>query len=242
MLVSPLAMMMAGFTFGIVHALDADHVMAVSVLSARKPGFLKTLKFCVSWALGHGGMLLVIGALFFGLGYQLPEGLQLMAEAGVGVLLIVIGVFCFWRIHKQNLHLKSHCHGDLVHTHWHKESHKVSHTESNQDQLDKNPAQTSHAPMMVGMLHGLAGSAPALALVPLFSQGQQSGVEQLFYVAAYLLVFSLGVLISMSLFGLGLGFAQKKLASFNTRLFQWSRYLVATCSVLIGGFWLSQVL
>ena len=234
MLVSSFAMMMAGFTFGMVHALDADHVMAVSALSTRKPGFLKTIKFCTNWALGHGGMLLVVGALFFGLGYQIPEGLQRLAEASVGVLLIIIGMFCFWRIYKQNLHLQHHRHGDLVHIHWHKDGHK--------DQLDKNEDRASHAPMMVGMLHGLAGSAPALALVPILSQGQQSSAEQFLFVAAYLLVFSLGVLISMSLFGLGLGFAQKKLASFNNKLFQWSRYLIAIFSVLFGGFWLSQAL
>ena len=83
---------------------------------------------------------------------------------------------------------------------------------------------------MVGMLHGLAGSAPALAVVPLVSQGAALS-EQLGLAVIYLIVFSLGVLLAMALFGLGLGVAQQKLQAFNTRFFQWSQYLIATGSI-----------
>jgi len=255
MLVSPLAMMAAGFTFGLVHALDADHVMAVSALSNRKPGVLKSLQFCLSWALGHGGTLLLLGGLFFGLGFQLPESMQVLAEASVGLLLIVIGCFSLWRIRKQKLQLQVHRHGDVVHTHWQQSAAKDSHgsavhnssvsvldTEpTGKNQLSSKHTKDSHAPVMVGMLHGLAGSAPALALVPvLTSNGSFQG--QFGIALAYLLVFSLGVLFSMGLFGLGLGLMQQRLQSVSLRLFQYSQYLIASASILFGGFWLSQSL
>ena len=85
------------------------------------------------------------------------------------------------------------------------------------------------------------GSAPALALVPvLSSSGSFQG--QFGIALAYLLVFSLGVLFSMGLFGLGLGLVQQRLQSASLRLFQYSQYVIASASILFGGFWLSQSL
>ena len=88
---------------------------------------------------------------------------------------------------------------------------------------------------MVGMLHGLAGSASALALVPVIAHGQ------LVVAVAYLLVFSMGVLLSMLCFGLGLGIVQRKLQHLSESLFKWNQYLIASASVILGGYWLSQV-
>jgi len=58
----------------------------------------------------------------------------------------------------------------------------------------------------------------------------------------YLLVFSLGVMLSMLLFAAGLGVMQKKLKRINIRFYQFSRYLIASASILLGGFWLTQSL
>lgn len=228
-LISPWVMIGAGFSLGLVHALDADHVMAVSALSNRKNvSFLTTISYCLKWALGHGAVLMLVGVLFFGLGFELPASMLNVAEASVGVLLIIIGVFCLVRIRKQKLRLHVHQHGDVRHAHW-----------LVQDK-SKTTSHEAHTPTMVGMLHGLAGSAPALALVPMVSQGASS--EQLGLAVIYLVVFSFGVLLAMALFGLGLGAAQQKLQRFNTRFFQWSQYLIASGSIILGSFWLSQSL
>jgi len=228
-MMGPFAMIGAGFMLGMVHALDADHVMAVSTLSNRqKAGVFPTLTYCFKWSMGHGGTLLIIGALFFALGIELPESVLNFAEASVGVLLMVIGGFCLLRIRKQKLQLRVHRHGDLTHAHWHEDTHHDSHT-----------------PTMVGMLHGLAGSAPALALVPvmvpLISQTSSTSV-QLSLALAYLLVFSLGVLLAMALFGFGLGYVQQHLKSWSTRFFEWSQYCIAWTAIVFGGFWFSQAL
>lgn len=229
-LVSPWVMIAAGFSLGLVHALDADHVMAVSALSNRKNvSFLTTIRYCFKWAIGHGAVLILVGLLFFGLGFELPASFLSVAEASVGILLILIGAFCLIRIRKQKLKLQVHQHGDVTHAHW-----------LVQDD-SKDASHEAHAPTMVGMLHGLAGSAPALALVPLVSQGAGT-LTQVGLAMAYLVVFSLGVLLAMALFGLGLGLTQQKLQAFNVRFFQWSQYLIASGSILLGGFWLSQSL
>ncbi len=223
MLSSSYTMIMAGFSLGLIHALDADHVMAVSALSSRKPGMLSTIRRGAHWALGPAGVLLACGLLLFGLGLQVPSSFQQFAEASVGVVLLVIGFLCLWQFRRQKLHLRQHSHGNLVHSHWclEDESHKK---------------QAQHGPVLIGMLHGLAGSAPALALVPLVIQGQLiTGV-------LYLLMFSFGVMLSMVLFASCLTAMQKKLQTINVKFYQTSRYLVAFGSIVLGGFWLSQSL
>ena len=80
-----------GFTLGLLHAFDADHVMAVSALSTEKPSVKRTLRFSANWALGHSGVLIASGLLLFGLGLSLPEPLQIAAEASVGIMLIALG-------------------------------------------------------------------------------------------------------------------------------------------------------
>ena len=228
----------AGLVLGLMHALDADHIMAVSVLSNEKPSLLRTFKFCLQWALGHGGVLLACALLFFGLGFELPDYLLTIAEASVGVLLIVFGLLFFWRMKKQSISLHTHRHGNIVHSHWHIDKKVDDHKPliENENKVLKKESKDHHAPVFVGMLHGLAGSAPSLALVPIMAEGQLGAA------IGYLLIFSLGVLCSMMLFGLGLGLFQQKLQQLSLQLFKYSRYLIASVSVLLGGFWVMQSL
>jgi sulfite exporter TauE/SafE len=222
----------AGLILGLMHALDADHIMAVSVLSNEKPGLLRTFKFCLQWALGHGGVLLACALLLFGLGFELPPILLTAAEASVGVLLIVFGLMFFWRMKKQSISLHTHRHGDIVHSHWQVNDQTTS--THHQSEVIKEEPKDHHTPVFVGMLHGLAGSAPSLALVPIMAEGQLGAA------VVYLVIFSLGVLFSMMMFGLGLGLFQQKMQQVSVRFFQFSRYLIASTSVLLGGFWLAQ--
>ncbi len=246
---STFAMMGAGLTLGLIHAFDADHVMAVSAMSSEKPGLLRTLRYTLSWALGHGAVLLVTGLLLFGLGVQLPEPIVHGAEAMVGLVLIGIGLSCFWRFRKSDVRLTPHSHGNITHTHWHLPGH-ASRSERNNagrpqascqkstpgkersqehESASLNPKQR-HTPVLVGFLHGLAGSAPALALVPIVGQGQ------LLVAVGYLLVFSLGVVISMAAFGVSFGALQGKLRHISSRAFWMSRYAAASGSIVLGGY------
>lgn len=225
---SSLAVLITGFGLGVVHAFDADHVMAVSALSSRKPGVARTLGYSLRWALGHGGVLMVAGCLLFGLGLQLPEALVHWAEAGVGLLLIGIGLMCFWRFRAQRVSLVSHRHGDLEHTHFQ----VAGHAHGDNQRSTHREVTDRHGPVMVGILHGLAGSAPALALVPIVTQGQFS------VAVTYLLLFSVGVMLAMCMFGLGFGGIQAWLRHRSVRAFQISRYLVASGSVGLGSYWL----
>lgn len=229
------SLLITGLGLGLLHALDADHVMAVSALSNRKPSLKRTLKFSANWAIGHGSVLIVLGLLFFGLGVALPETIQKLAESSVGVLLIALGLACFWQFHKEKVVLDKHTHdhtdGSIEHTHLH----VTDHVKSDEHHTD-SPEQVkeAHTPVMVGVLHGLAGSAPALAIIP--AMMQTSLLESI----GYLVLFSAGVLFSMVTFGLAFGLVQKKLQEKSVRIFNWSRKLIASSAVGIGFYWLAQ--
>jgi nickel/cobalt exporter len=239
------SLLITGLGLGLLHALDADHVMAVSALSNRKPSLKRTLTFSANWALGHGSVLIVLGLLFFGLEVALPEAIQQIAESSVGVLLIVLGLACFWQFHKEkillNKHTHEHSHGSIEHTHLHVADHAKNHDTdnlNNDEQNSDSPQQLkeAHTPVMVGILHGLAGSAPALALIPVMMHTSLSEAM------GYLVLFSAGVLFSMVAFGLSLGLVQKKLQQKSVRVFNWSRKSIASAAVGVGFYWLSQAL
>ena len=64
MAIEMFSLLLTGLGLGLLHALDADHVMAVSALSNRKPSLQRTLKFSANWAIGHGSVLIMLGLLF----------------------------------------------------------------------------------------------------------------------------------------------------------------------------------
>jgi nickel/cobalt exporter len=221
MLAEALPLLLLGFGLGLMHALDADHIMAISTLSNYQPGLKKTLFHSLHWAIGHGGVLLVSGLLLFGLGVSIPESLQQLAEMSVGVLLIVLGLLCFVQFRREKIRLEIHTHNDIVHTHWH-------------DNSDDHNRNNIHKPVFIGVLHGLAGSAPALALFPAVASGQ------FFSAMIYLLLFSLGVMLSMLAFGLGFAHVQRFLNNRYQQVFQFSRHFLAFSSIGFGSYWLAQ--
>jgi high-affinity nickel permease len=83
------AVLTLAFGLGLMHALDADHIMAVSGLASARPGRRRALAFCARWAIGHGLSLLSIGAAVLLLGLAIPVSLSAHAESLVGVVLML---------------------------------------------------------------------------------------------------------------------------------------------------------
>jgi cytochrome c biogenesis protein CcdA len=227
------------FGLGLLHALDADHVMAMTTLSNERPGFFTTLRFCICWALGHGGVLMLVTGLAVGFGLHMSPMLQQSAELAVGVVLIGLGLWCFWRFKRERLVLIEHRHGDVTHRHWCKEDGcKEDRCKEDKQVLTQHERQSpaqAHAPVLVGVLHGLAGSAPALALIPTMTQGK------LIVAVLYMALFSMGVLLAMVGFGLGWGGVQQFLRMRWRYFFEWNRRVVAVASMLMGIYWIAQV-
>jgi hypothetical protein len=184
---SVLGLVIAALGVGALHALDADHVMAVSGLASRRP----TLRACLSvawrWSLGHGATLALLGGAVWWAGSALPAGFALLAERVVSLMLCGIGVRVLLDLYHRGARLRVHRHpGLLPHVHW-------VLPESNHER--HHGTSREHGAVLVGALHGAAGSAPMIALASAGARGSL-GVT-----LAIVLAFSLGVLAMMLLFG-----------------------------------------
>lgn len=213
-----------GFSLGLLHAFDADHIMAVSGLSMQStetPGrrlmVVRTARYCLRWALGHGGVLLAITIALIGFDRQLPAVVPALAERAVGLMLIALGVWIIVTTWRSRIGLRLHRHGDHVHMHL---------------SADDN-GRHDHRPVLLGMTHGLAGSAPFLALLPVL------GTRSYTLAIAYMLLFCTGVVAAMLVFGFCLGHVQSALARLGTRVLHGSRLLLGAASVGFGIYWLA---
>lgn len=218
-----IGILVLGFGLGMLHALDADHILAVSSLSLTGRGPRPAWRFCVRWALGHGAVLLIAGVLVFLAGYAIPAAWSDYAEGVVGLVMIALGLWVLVDLRRRRLHLHFHRHDGLpAHAHWHAHRRDLdhSHTASHRH---------GHGATLVGALHGLAGSAPLLALLPLARS--EAGWLGLFY----LLTFSIGVLLAMLLFGGVLGRLMGWLDRRGTVWLQRLRLLVALAAIAVGG-------
>lgn len=213
-----IALLSTGLGLGLLHAFDADHIMAVSTLSSKRPSIKQSAKFCTQWAFGHGGVLISLGLLIFVVGVQIPESLSTWAERAVGFMLVGLGAWLLFGLWRQSVRIHMHQHGDITHAHLTK------------DHSNKH----SHTPVLVGITHGLAGSAPVLALIPAVSQGRID------VAIGYIVLFSLGVMFSMFLFGVSIGSLQTWLQSRSNTLFNISRGTIAGLSIVLGVLWISE--
>lgn len=207
-----------GFLLGSLHAFDADHVVAVSNFAVRRPTPRAALGFGVRWSAGHGGVVIVVGTALVLLGRSLPDASGMWLERVVGLSLIGLGAWTIASARK--LHAHEHAHDDGT-RHVHLHSHVASESHRH-----------SHAATAVGALHGLAGTAPVVALLPIAT------LESVWAAGAYLLLFALGTLIAMSLYAMFAGVLVGKAASASQRLARGIAYATGAASAVIGAVWL----
>ncbi|HJU03917.1 MAG TPA: hypothetical protein VJ692_02115 [Nitrospiraceae bacterium] len=176
-----------GFLLGARHALDADHVVAVSTLVARRSTLQISGLIGFSWGVGHTVVLLLTGIVVILLKVTIPEPLARACEFGVGMMLVALGGSLAWTLYHERWHMHTHRHDESTHVHLH--SH-ILHEDHGHDHWLK----LSVRPFLVGMAHGLAGSA-ALTLVVL------SATRTLWGGIAYIAVFGIGSIVGMTLLG-----------------------------------------
>jgi cytochrome c biogenesis protein CcdA len=200
-------LMLFGFMAGLVHALDADHIVAVTGLTSRShdgapvsgvvkapPVRTRLWTVALAWAFGHGFMLLAIAMLVLVAGIALPQQFAVYTEKLVGVLLVVIGCSLLLKLYRKKVLFTVHQHDGLEpHAHFH---HREGHGQEHAGDPDRTGDwKAHHQSVFVGFVHGAAGSAPLLGMLPALTSGYLS------LAVAYIAVFSVAVAISMSVFG-----------------------------------------
>lgn len=220
-----LLLLLLGMGNGLLHALDADHVLAVSAVAlGDKSGNTKIntriLRTSVFWALGHGASLIVLTILAIGLGWAIPPSLSAAAEIMVGIILIAAGSAIFAQLWRGRLRLSHHHHDDLPpHVHIHTRDHSRG---------------SDHKPVLVGIVHGIAGGAPLLAILPLMI------ASQFMLAAAYIVLFSTCVALMMCAFGGLLGSLVKWLGAKFEHGVAVLQGVLGAQAIGFGCFWLWQ--
>jgi high-affinity nickel permease len=178
-----------GFLLGMQHALEADHVAAVSSIAAARTDIADIVKHGLTWGLGHTLTLFVFAGAAILLGHAIPEHLARPLETAVGVMLVGLGAHVLWRLWRDRVHFHRHGHGDgTVHVHAH--SHAL-------ETVPHARAAHVHAhgfrwrTLLVGLMHGMAGSAALLVLAVSQVANPMVGL-------GYVALFGIGSMIGMA--------------------------------------------
>ena len=106
------AILSLGFLLGMQHALEADHIAAVSSIAARRSEVGDIVKHGLTWGLGHTLTLFAFAGAAILLGHAIPETLTRPLETAVGVMLVGLGAHVLWRMWRDRVHFHKHRHGD----------------------------------------------------------------------------------------------------------------------------------
>ena len=183
--------LLLGLLIGMQHALEADHVAAVSSLCTGTRSVRRIAAHGAVWGLGHSLTLLIFAGAAVFLDLRFGETMAQVLEGVVGVMLILLGGQVLFRLWRDRFHFHRHRHAD-GRTHFHIHSHLGEN--ANHDPDHHVHAHASGLPvrtLLVGMVHGLAGST---ALVILTASTVQDPVMGLLYVA----LFGLGSIAGMT--------------------------------------------
>jgi hypothetical protein len=169
-----------GFLLGMQHALEADHIAAVSSIAARRTDIGDIVKHGLTWGLGHTLTLFAFASAAILLGQAIPEHFARPLETAVGIMLVGLGVHVLWRLWCDRVHFHAHGHGDgTVHIHAHSHAGEtVAHARA----VHAHAHGFRWRTLLVGLMHGMAGSA---ALLMLAVSQASSPVVGLGYVALF---------------------------------------------------------
>ena len=227
-----------GFFLGMRHATDADHVVAVTTIVSRERSMVGSALIGAAWGVGHTVTVMAVGAAIIVFGVVIPPRLGMSMEFAVGIMLVLLGVLTLTGIgraggaahghegvpgvHELDVHDHIHAHGDYLHRHPHGHG-PVAHGHADQHtplaRLDCGLGRIAFyewlRPFVVGLVHGLAGSAAVVLTI--LSIIREPGAA-----LGYLLLFGLGTIVGMMLITLILSapftFTAVNLPKFNWRL------------------------
>lgn len=174
-----------GFLLGLKHALDADHIVAVSALVSRHKSISRSTYIGLFWGIGHTVSLLIIGLVVILLRFSIPPKLVSLMEFGVAVMLVILGINILYRFFKdKKVHIHSHKHNDITHSHFH------IHDKEKNIHNHKHLIKFGSKPFLVGFVHGMAGSAAVMLLILTTIPTSTAGIM-------YLVIFGLGSIAGM---------------------------------------------
>jgi len=230
--------LLTGFVLGLRHALDPDHVAAVTHFISVEPNSRRGAWFGVMWGLGHGLTVLVLGTVMIAFGLRLSPEFERGAEVVVGATLILLAAWRLKLLADERRHAHPHQHQAAVHAHRHNHLLTAGHVHP-------------YAPTLMGMVHGAAGTLAVFVLIPI------SFMASGWLAYAYMAVFSVGCVLSMTGYGVFAGRWYGAIAAGrDTSLqdvgashapgrarrapFQWLVVGTSLAGLVLGVFWIAR--
>ncbi len=245
-----LSILSLGFFLGMRHATDPDHVIAVSTIVTRQGTMRNAAVIGAVWGIGHTLTIMVVGGGMILFSVVIPPRLGLTMEMAVALMLVVLGLWNLTGIlhwiqsafvsggDRGTPHSHAHAHGDYSHSHPHghdQRGHGHGEDQTPQAWLDRRLGRLGVyqvlRPLVVGVVHGLAGSA-AVALLVLAT------IRDPRWAVAYLLIFGIGTIAGMMLITVAIA---APFAYTSARPGRLSRYLRLASGLLSLGFGLFLV-
>lgn len=248
-----LSVLLLGFFLGMRHATDADHVIAVTTIVSRRRSVLAAAATGVLWGIGHTLTILGVGGAIILFGLVIPPRVGLGMELSVAIMLVLLGILTLTGVTRgfqearagtshagghEDRHVHPHVHGDYVHSHVHGHApgtHGHADETTPQARLDRLlegfGAYQALRPLVVGLIHGLAGSATVALLV-------LAAIRDPWWATGYLFVFGAGTIAGMTLItaAIAVPFA------LTARRFAWLNRNLAMASGALSlafGLWLA---
>lgn len=190
-----LSTLMIGFILGIKHAIEPDHVIAVSTIVSKTKKLWSSSLAGIFWGIGHTLTLFVVGMVFIFMKKEIPVEWALSLEFAVGIMLVYLGLSSVLFPEKKNIHSHYHEHDGNKHNHFHShgENDGHKHTHKKISYLKS---------VFIGLVHGLSGSAAMILLT-------MTTVKNPLQASIYIVIFGVGTVIGMLLctFIIGIPFA-----------------------------------
>jgi high-affinity nickel permease len=215
-----------GFLIGMKHALEADHVAAVASLASGSRSVSETTRMGVAWGLGHTVTLFLIGSMVLLLDWMVPETVAHILEFVVGLMLVGLGIDVMIRMTPRKAHFHAHAHDGAHHFHAHRHVPEVKHDIT--AHAHAHPRGLPIRALLVGFVHGLAGSA-ALVLLAL------STIQSLWLGLAYILLFGLGSIAGMAILSCAIALPLRFTAGRLTWAFRGLTAGIGAITVVLGA-------
>ena len=207
-----------GLVFGLKHATEVDHVVAVSTIVSEHRQLGRAALVGGLWGIGHTLSLLVVGVVVLVLRIAVPESVSNWLEFAVALMIIGLGCSALARAllrRRAQAHVHRHQHDGTAHAHIHFHEGETAHVHN----AESPTLPHSHAisrlgfkPLLVGAMHGLAGSATLTLLV--LTQ-INSALLGLMYLAVFGIGSIFGMLLMSFLIGLPFALSARRLTGVN---------------------------
>ena len=172
--------LLLGFVLGLRHALDGDHLAAVSTFVTEEKNVWKSSLIGAYWGAGHTAALLVFGMGIATFRLAVPERLSSFLEFAVGWMLVILGINVLRKLVKEKaIHVHTHQHDGTTHSHLH------LHLTSNEHAHKHHVLRVGGRPFVVGVVHGLAGTAALMLLIV-------SAIPSILLALGYIVIFGIG--------------------------------------------------